>query len=689
MQKSAVYMLYCRKIADIIKVQIKTIKERGIMKKFGAFFIMAVLLCVLFATVAFAADFEKCASELSEIGIFKGTDKGYELDREPTRAEAAVVLVRLLGGEEEALSLSYTAPFGDVPDWAKPYVQYLYDAGFTKGMSETSFGASDLCTKEQYVTFLLRILGYVEGEDGDFEYGDDARWLAEDIRLLDGVNYPWYGFYRDNMVAITYTALALPVKPLTATSDEVILLEKLVDEGKITEAEKLLEKFRDLNEFNAACRGFVEAERVSATAVLKTSAEVDGEYSIMSYEMSYVLEKNSENPEKNRLSAEVNQKVESKTADMTSPEIQEVSGKVYYKDGYAYINEDGKKQKVKSDFEDTESMMLDIGGEYDNFPVCNFATAKKEEKPGNITVYTLDDDGDVIVAKICNGKLLSLKNTMEFMGSSTTVSLENIKTDGTVIVRYPGDLHRYEDATPEPGGLGDLEKVQESGELIIGMTMFEPLNFLDKETGELTGFETDFAREVCKRLGVEPVFIEIDWSDKEYSLESGDIDCIWNGLTITDERKENMAISEPYMENFLALFVRKKDTEKYSKSAEGAKIIDSEWRFFAGDMDYDYFDGNANVTGGESYRDDLLALKSGDADIVVANAISMISLLSDEEFSDITILSGHKYDPETYGIAFREESDLLPEINKIIKEMQKDGTLREIAKKYNLDKVLI
>ncbi|MBQ6845599.1 MAG: transporter substrate-binding domain-containing protein, partial [Oscillospiraceae bacterium] len=559
------------------------------------------LLCAVFATVACASEFEVCADDLSEIGIFKGTDKGYELDREPTRLEAGVMLVKLLGGEEEALSLSYTAPFSDVPDWGKPYVQYLYDKGLTKGMSETEFGASDLCTTEQYVTFLLRVLGYTEGEDGDFEYGDDARWLAEEIRLLDGANYPWEGFYRDNMVAITYTALALPVKPLTATSDEVILLEKLVDEEKIKGAEKLLSKFRDYRMLNKMFLDFDEAERVSATFVMEGFGEDEEGYRKTRQEISYVLEKNIENPNSNRLSVDAKTRNETKIKG-EAPEIEESSGKLYYKDGYAYANADGKKEKRKGSFADVETMLPGSFG-FDSVYLSEFAVVEKSEEPGGILIYVIDIDGTITTVKIRDGKLLSVKTVNEFEGGLISVSLENIKTDGTVIVRYPGDFHRYEDVTPEPAGLGDLEKVRKTGELLIGITMFEPLNFLDEETEELIGFETDFAREVCKRLGVEPVFIEMDWSDKEYSLESGEIDCIWNGLTITDERRENMAISEPYMMNFLSTFVRKKDLNRYSKSAEGAKIIDSEWRFFAGDMEYDYFKGNANITGGESYID--------------------------------------------------------------------------------------
>lgn len=657
------------------------------MKRFGMFFITVLIISIALATTAFGADFEKCADELSEIGIFKGTDKGYELSREPTRLEAGVMLVRLLGGESEALSLSYSAPFTDVPDWGKPYVQYLYDKELTKGISEDKFGASDLCVTEQYVTFLLRVLGYTEGADGDFEYGDDARWLAEEIRLLDGANYPWDGFYRGNMAAITYTALALPVKPLTATSDEVILLEKLADSGKIKGTEKLLSKFRDYRMLNEAFLGFDESEKVSAIYVMEGIGENEEGYSKSRQEISYVLEKNAENPNSSRLSADVSIKYETKS-EGEAPEIEESSGKLYYKDGYEYANADGKKEKRKGSFEDMETMIPGSFG-FDSVYPSEFAVVEKREESGGILTYVIDVDGAITTVKIREGKLSSVKTENEFEGGSISASLENIKTDGTVIVRYPGDLHRYEDVTPEPAGLGDLEKVRKTGELLIGITMFEPLNYLDEETEELTGFETDFAREVCKRLGVEPVFIEMDWSDKEYSLESGEIDCIWNGLTITDERKENMEITEPYMMNFLSTFVRKKDLNRYSKSAEGAKIIDSEWRFFAGDMEYDYFKGNANITGGESYIDDLTALKSGEADMVVANAMNVLYLLSKEEFSDITIISGHMYDPEGYGIGFRQESDLLPEINKIIEEMRKDGTLREIAIKYNLDILLI
>ena len=95
---------------------------------------------------------------------------------------------------------------------------------------------------------------------------------------------------------------------------------------------------------------------------------------------------------------------------------------------------------------------------------------------------------------------------------------------------------------------GDLAYIKGKGKLIIGITLFAPMNYKD-ENGELTGFETEFAKAVCEKLGVAAGFVEINWNSKEMELSSKSIDCIWNGLTITDERKENMSLSVPYMAN--------------------------------------------------------------------------------------------------------------------------------------------
>lgn len=95
---------------------------------------------------------------------------------------------------------------------------------------------------------------------------------------------------------------------------------------------------------------------------------------------------------------------------------------------------------------------------------------------------------------------------------------------------------------------GDLAYIKDKGELVIGITLFAPMNYED-ENGELTGFETEFAKAVCEKLGVKAKFVEINWDAKEIELNSKNIDCIWNGMTINADRLANMSISVPYMQN--------------------------------------------------------------------------------------------------------------------------------------------
>ncbi|MBR5155547.1 MAG: transporter substrate-binding domain-containing protein [Clostridia bacterium] len=105
------------------------------------------------------------------------------------------------------------------------------------------------------------------------------------------------------------------------------------------------------------------------------------------------------------------------------------------------------------------------------------------------------------------------------------------------------DGKAFDDAVVE----GDLAYVKEKGELIIGITLFAPMNYYEGE--ELIGFETEFAKAVCEKLGVKAKFVEINWNSKEIELNAKNIDCIWNGMTITEERATNMSISVPYMQN--------------------------------------------------------------------------------------------------------------------------------------------
>ena len=180
------------------------------MKKIFCRCVAGGLAAAALTTAASAADFTACADRLYEMKLFVGTGQGYDLDRTPGRAEASVMLVRLLGKEAEARTGKYTSPFTDVPAWAKPYVGWLYQNKLTYGVGGNKFGSDDKCDARMMAAFLLRTLGYAEA-NGDFTYRT-ALEFAEKKGVADSVNQGTDGFTRDEMVAMSYTALSRPTK---------------------------------------------------------------------------------------------------------------------------------------------------------------------------------------------------------------------------------------------------------------------------------------------------------------------------------------------------------------------------------------------------------------------------------------------------------------------------------------------
>lgn len=122
-------------------------------------------------------------------------------------------------------------------------------------------------------------------------------------------------------------------------------------------------------------------------------------------------------------------------------------------------------------------------------------------------------------------------------------------------------------------GSGDWAYIQGKGTLVIGITDYKPMDYTD-ENGEWIGFDADYARAVCKELGVTPVFKEIDWDYKLIALEAKDIDCVWNGMTITDAIEAAADCTVPYMYNTQVAVVKKENAEKYKAIADlaGATI---------------------------------------------------------------------------------------------------------------------
>ena len=234
----------------------------------------------------------------------------------------------------------------------------------------------------------------------------------------------------------------------------------------------------------------------------------------------------------------------------------------------------------------------------------------------------------------------------------------------------------------------DLTYIKDNGKMVIGYTVMNPLNYTD-EKGDFVGFETEFAKEVCKRLGVEAEFVEINWDTKETELNSKNIDCIWNGMTITPERAENMSISTPYLENRQVLVVRADDAEKLEASLEGASVIAEQGSAGEELMNSDDAFKGATCTPVASQATALMDVAAGTSDVAVIDYVMAGGSVGEGTDYENLVIVDKDFESEEYGIAFRKDSNVTAEVNKIITEMMQDGNLIVIADKYGLTNILI
>lgn len=236
----------------------------------------------------------------------------------------------------------------------------------------------------------------------------------------------------------------------------------------------------------------------------------------------------------------------------------------------------------------------------------------------------------------------------------------------------------------------DWADIQAKGKMVIGITYFEPMNYMD-ENNELTGFETEFAKAVCAELGVEAEFQKIDWESKEVELNAKTIDCIWNGMTITEERQANMSISTPYMQNKQVMVVKAENVEKYGASAEGANIVAEKKSAGESVATGDEYFAEGNYTAVDSQAKTLLEVKAGTADIAIIDYVMSIGSLGEgSDYADLAVVESKEFAPEQYGIAFRKgAASTTEQVNAAIQKLANDGTLQKIAEKYHLDSLIL
>lgn len=228
----------------------------------------------------------------------------------------------------------------------------------------------------------------------------------------------------------------------------------------------------------------------------------------------------------------------------------------------------------------------------------------------------------------------------------------------------------------------DLDYVKSKGKMVIGVTLYEPMNYKD-ESGNWTGFDTEFAQAVCEKLGVEAEFIVIDWDNKIFELDSKKIDCAWNGMTLTDEVKESMSCTKPYVKNEQVVVMKADAVKNYTDVASLKDVTFAAESGSAGEAALKDLSLDANLTSVAAQSDALMEVKSGSVQACVIDN-TMANAMTGEGTSYSELAQGISLTSEEYGVGFRKDSDLTAEVDKIINEMKADGSLQKLADKYNL-----
>lgn len=217
------------------------------IKKIISVLLIACLLigcCAVFASADELTTKQK-ADALYLLGLFKGTDKGYELEKKLTREQGVVMELRMFGQEKEALNGEHACVFDDVYDWAKGYVGYANEKGITLGISETKFGYGMELTDAQFLTMLLRALGYEEGEGKDFVW-DTPYELAAKVGLIDKAEAD-AEFTRGDMVEVCWRLLNAKYKGGNTTAADQLVKDGVVTDNAIKLAKSVADGSKTLD----------------------------------------------------------------------------------------------------------------------------------------------------------------------------------------------------------------------------------------------------------------------------------------------------------------------------------------------------------------------------------------------------------------------------------------------------------
>lgn len=231
----------------------------------------------------------------------------------------------------------------------------------------------------------------------------------------------------------------------------------------------------------------------------------------------------------------------------------------------------------------------------------------------------------------------------------------------------------------------DLAYVQDKGTLVVGITDFEPMDYKDGN-GDWIGFDADMAKAFAESLGVTAEFVEIDWDNKEMELDGKTIDCVWNGMTLTDEVTSAMACSNAYCNNAQVVIVP-------------ASIVDQDFDMNSlADLNFAVEAGSAGeeqaIAQGYSYTpvkaqsDALMEVAAGTSDAAIIDSLMAAAMVGEGTgYADLTYTFG--LNSEEYGVGFRKGSDLVDALNEFFASSYADGSMMECAETYGVQAAIV
>ncbi len=228
----------------------------------------------------------------------------------------------------------------------------------------------------------------------------------------------------------------------------------------------------------------------------------------------------------------------------------------------------------------------------------------------------------------------------------------------------------------------DLDYIKGKGKMVIGYTVYEPMNYTDAD-GNFTGFDTELATAVAEKLGVEPEFVEINWDTKVVELDAKSIDCIWNGMTLTDDIMANTATTKAYAKNAQVVVV--KDGTDYTSTADlvGKTVVAEAGSAGEAAIEGDENLAQADYVSKSVQTDCLMEVAAGTADAAVLDLTLANAMIGEgTDYANLKIVD--ELNAEEYGVAFRKGSDAAAAVDAAFDELTADGTMQALADKYDL-----